>query len=178
VTGLENLKDVQGPIVFTANHSSHLDSLVVLSALPSRLRDKTAVAAAEDYFFRRRIIGAFTAAVINGFPFAREGAIRPSLQRCANLLDDGWSVLIFPEGTRSATGEMGEFKSGTGLLAVELGVPVVPIKLNGLHRVLPKGRTIPRPSKIEVKIGEPMYFPRGTCYPKAVARIEKAVSEL
>ena len=178
VEGLENLEDVQGPVVFTANHSSHLDSVAVLYSLPSRLRRKTAVAAAEDYFFRRRILGAFTAAVINGFPFAREGGIRPSLQRCANLLDDGWSVLIFPEGTRSTTGQLGEFKSGTGLLAVEMGVPVVPIRLKGLHQVLPKGRAIPRPSKIEVHIGKPMYFPRGTCYSQAAGKIQKAVSEL
>ena len=178
VSGLENLNDVRGPLVFTANHSSHLDSVAVLYSLPSRLRRKTAVAAAEDYFFRRRILSAITAVVINGFPFAREGGIRASLQRCANLLDDGWSVLIFPEGTRSTTDQQGEFKSGTGLLAVELSVPVVPIRLKGLHQVLPKGRTIPRPSRIEVHIGKPMYFPRGTCYSQAAGKIEEAVSEL
>ena len=178
VTGLENLDGVQGPIIFTANHSSHLDSVAALYSLPSGLRSKTAVAAAEDYFFSRRVLGAFTAAVINGFPFAREGGLRPSLQRCANLLDDGWSVLIFPEGTRSTTGELGDFKSGTGLIAVELGVPVVPIRLKGLDQVLPKGRAIPRPSKVEVHIGKPIYFPRGSCYSQAVEKIETAVSKL
>ena len=136
------------------------------------------MAAAEDYFFRRPFLAAATSLLINGFPFSREGSIRPSLHYCGRLLDRGWSILIYPEGTRSTSGEIGEFKSGTGLLAVELGVPVVPIRLAGLDRVMPKGASVPRPNKVQVRIGEPLSFASGTPYAEATRVIEGAVRRL
>jgi hypothetical protein len=85
-----------------------------------------------------------TGEIVNAFPFSRTDSIRPSLEHCARLLDRGWSILIYPEGTRSITGQMGPFKSGVGLMAVELGVPVVPVNISGTYQLLPKGRAIPR----------------------------------
>ena len=178
VTGRENLNGLPGPVLLAANHESHLDSVAALYSIPSALRRRTAVAAAQDYFFASRPVAALASLLINAFPFARTGSIRPSLEYCGKLLDRGWSVLIYPEGTRSVTGEIGEFKAGTGLLSVELGAPVVPIRLVGLDRVLPKGRVLPRPARIQVRIGKPLSFTRDTSYDDATRAIEDAVRAL
>lgn len=179
VTGRENLEGLTGPMLFAANHTSHLDSLTVFYSLPARFRSRLAVAAADDYFFQKRFLAWMTSLFVNGFPFAREGNIRASLERCGKLLDQGWSILIYPEGTRSITGKMAPFKSGVGLLSVELGVPSVPIKLLGLERILPKGRTIPRRGKtVQVRIGRPLAFFPGTSHIEATRTIEKAVKSL
>jgi len=176
ITGRENLEGLTGPMFIAANHNSHLDSLAVFHALPARFRSRLAVAAADDYFFQNSVLAWMTSLLVNGFPFAREGNIRISLEYCGRLLDQGWSILIYPEGTRSLTGEMAQFKSGVGLLSVELGVPILPIRLLGLERILPKGRAIPRRgSTVQVRIGRPLSFPLGTSHIEATRAIEKAV---
>ena len=179
VTGRDNVESLSGPMLIASNHNSHLDSLAVFYSLPKRFRSRLAVAAAEDYFFRNSALAGMTSLIINGFPFAREGNIRISLEYCGKLLDRGWSVLIYPEGTRSLTGKMAPFKPGVGLLAVELGVPIIPIRLRGLEKILPKGRSIPRlGNTIQVHIGSALAFPDGTSYTKATRAIEKAVKSL
>jgi len=179
ITGRENLEGLTGPMLFAANHNSHLDSLTVFYSLPARLRSRLAVAAAEDYFFQNSASAGMTSLLMNGFPFAREGSIGTSLEYCGKLLDRGWSILIYPEGTRSLTGKMAPFKPGVGLLSVELGVPIIPIRLLGLERILPKGRSIPRPgSTVQAHIGRTLAFPPGTSYTEATKAIEKAVKSL
>ncbi len=178
VTGLQNLKDILGPVLIASNHTSHFDSVAVLDSLPPRLRNRTAVAAAQDYFFAKRWLGLFISVMINGFPFAREGAVRPTLEYCAWLIDKRWSVLIYPEGTRSVTGKIGEFKSGTGLLATQMGVPVVPVGLVGLSKILPKGQTIPRRGNCEIHIGKPLFICPLSSYDGATKAIRAAIDEL
>jgi 1-acyl-sn-glycerol-3-phosphate acyltransferase len=136
------------------------------------------VAAAADYFFSRRWLGVTVGLLLNAFPFSRTTAVRPTLEHCAGLLDQGWSILLYPEGTRSTTGRLGPFKSGVGLLAVDLEVPVVPIHVQGLERILPKGRTVPRRGSVRVAFGPPLRFPPGTPYNEAAAQIEEAVRSL
>jgi len=175
VCGLDNLDGVRGPVLFVANHTSHLDTPTVLRALPERLSARVAVAAAADYFFRDPALGAAAALALNAFPFSRGGAIGPTLEHCADLLDRRWSLLIYPEGTRTTTGALAPFREGVGLLAVELGVPVVPLRLDGLYDVLPKGRALPRRGRVTVWIGPPLRIEPGTPYGEAAARIERAV---
>jgi long-chain acyl-CoA synthetase len=100
------------------------------------------------------------------------------LDHCADLLDGGWSLLLYPEGTRTRTGQIGPFREGVGLLAVELGVPVVPIRVDGLYNVLPKGRILPHRGPATVWIGRPLQMEPGTTYDKAAAQIEEAVRAL
>ena len=114
----------------------------------------------------------------NAFPFAQTGSIRPSMEYCGRLLDQGWSVLIYPEGARSETGGMDVFKSGAGLLAVELRVPVVPVYLEGTGEAMQRGKALPRRGNVGVRFGEPLHFPRGTSYADASASIESAVRAL
>ena len=101
-----------------------------------------------------------------------------SLERCGELVDDGWSVLIYPEGTRSTTGVLESFRSGIGLLAAELDIPVIPIGISGAHAVWPKGSRRPRPGPVSVRIGEPIHVVADTDRMEIVARLEQAVASL
>jgi long-chain acyl-CoA synthetase len=178
ISNLHLLQDVSPPVLFVANHTSHLDSPTILRALPQAWRERVTVAAAADYFFSRRWLAVLVSVLLNAFPFSRTTAVRPTLEHCAFLLDRGWSILLYPEGTRSTTGQMGEFKSGVGLLAVELQVPVVPIFLDGLQRVLPKGRVLPRRGAVSVTFGPSLCFDPATSYEAAAAHIGEAVRAL
>ncbi|MBL7184454.1 MAG: 1-acyl-sn-glycerol-3-phosphate acyltransferase, partial [Anaerolineae bacterium] len=176
--GLENLEGLSGPLLFSANHTSHLDALVVLKALPKRYRWRLSVAAAADYWFVNPLLGNLTALLINSFPMARYGNVRPGMEHTVDLIDHGWSVLIFPEGTRSLSGEMQPFKPGVGLLAVELGVPVVPIHLRGVYAILPKGSRVPRRGPVEVTMGAPLRFPPGMDHAQAAQQLEREIRRL
>lgn len=176
--GLENLEDLSGPLLFSANHTSHLDTLVVLKVLPRRYRWRLSVAAAADYWFANPLLGSLTALLSSSFPMARQGNARPSMEHTVDLIDRGWSVLIFPEGTRSPNGDMQPFKPGVGLLAVELGVPVVPIHLRGVYAILPKGSRVPRRGPVEVTIGAPLSFPPGMDHVQAAQQLEREIRRL
>lgn len=178
VSGTANLSELGPPVLFVANHSSHLDSPAVLRALPAGWRRRVTVAAAADYFFCRRSLGALVALLLNAFPFSRTGAVRPTLEHCATLLDGGWSTLLYPEATRSTDTRLGEFKAEVGLLAVDLQVPVVPIWIEGTGRVLPKGKILPRRSPLSVRFGAPLRFEETTPCEAATRQIEEAVRRL
>ena len=169
------LRSDEGPFVFVANHASHADTALILRALPPRLRRRLAPAAGEDYFFRSRVRGAIVSLLIGAFPFPRRG--RTGLARAERLLDDGWSVLMFPEGTRSTDGRVGSFKSGVGILAAR-GFPVVPIGIAGAREVLPKGRRLPRAHPVSVLIGAPIEPDRSLPPAVAAERIRRRVSRL
>jgi 1-acyl-sn-glycerol-3-phosphate acyltransferase len=156
IVGQKHLNKLRGPLVLVANHSSHLDAPLVLLAMPRRLRRSLAVAAAKDYFFASAYRAVPAQILLGAFPLARTGPILPSLEQCGRLVDRGWSILIFPEGTRSVDGSVGQFKAGIGLLARELRVPVVPIGIHGARERLPKGRTIPVPGSVRLSIGAPV----------------------
>jgi 1-acyl-sn-glycerol-3-phosphate acyltransferase len=155
------------PVIFVANHSSHLDTPTILRALPRRWRKRTAVAAAADYFYKSRWRAWGAALVFNTVPLARKGG---GLNSGANdhvheLIADGWSLLIFPEGTRSRDGEIGKVKSGAAVLAAQHGLNIVPIWVGGTHVAMPpgqnwprrlRGRFFPRRVKVEVRFGLPL----------------------
>jgi long-chain acyl-CoA synthetase len=178
VRGLENLENLSAPLLFSANHTSHLDTPLVLKVLPRRYSRRLAVAAAADYWFAIPLLGGLTALLLNSFAMARQGNVRPSMEHTVDLIDRGWSVLIFPEGTRSQSGEMQPFKSGVGLLAVELGVPVVPVHLRGVYEILPKGSRAPRRGPVEVTIGAPLRFPPRMGPAQATQQLEREIRRL
>jgi long-chain acyl-CoA synthetase len=136
------------------------------------------VAAAADYFFTRPWLGTLVSVLLNAFPFAREGPVRPSLEWCGRLLDDGWSLVVFPEGTRSPDGEIAPFRPGIGLMALELDVPIVPVRLRGAHNAWPKGRALPRRGSVTIEFGRPLRFRHGTDYAHAIRILEAAVRAL
>jgi 1-acyl-sn-glycerol-3-phosphate acyltransferase len=167
------------PFVMVANHASHLDALCLLSALPLRSIQTTYPAAAKDYFFTTMPKVAFSAVVVNAMPFDRKDNPRESIGLCRELLATrGHALILFPEGTRSATGEMAPFKPGIGYLTAGTNIPVVPCYLDGAFRAWPKGAWIPRPFRLTLRIGEPMRFD-GDVQPKQVAAaLEQAVRSL
>jgi long-chain acyl-CoA synthetase len=178
VEGREHLAGVSAPYLLVANHCSHLDTIVLLRALPRHLRRRLAVAAAADYFFERRGPALLAPLLLHAFPLARHGAIRPSLDYCHELVAEGWAVLVYPEGTRSPDGKPRPFKAGVGALAVELGVPVIPAYLTGPHACLPRGASRPRPGPVTVRFGRPLRFRRRAPVPRVAAELDAAVRAL
>ncbi|MFQ5878938.1 MAG: lysophospholipid acyltransferase family protein [Dehalococcoidia bacterium] len=162
VEATQMLAEVRGPAIIVANHSSHFDTALVLSALPPGIRRRVTVAAAADYFYNGGLKGAAVSLLFNTFPFHRNGGAQRSLSHCADLLQGGWWLLIYPEGTRSLDGNIQPFKGGVGLLAVRLGVPVVPVHLEGAHGLMPKGNWRPRRRAVTVRIGDAVAYPPQT----------------
>ena len=179
VHGLDNLAGVRGPVVFVSNHSSHLDAPLVLCSLPERWRKRTAVGAAADYFFDVWWRAASTALVFNAFPIERAGSRRESTT-ARELVDAGWSLLVFPEGTRSKDGWMQRFRHGTARLCLELDLPVVPIAIRGAYAAMPRGRGWPRRGRfpISLRYGAPIAPIPGEDHKVFSARIAKAVGRL
>ena len=146
-------------------------------ALPSQWRRRLCPAAAADDIFGNRAWRYAAPLLANAFPFAREGAVRPSLENLGQLLDWGWSVLIYPEGYNTH-GEMTSFKAGAGLIAVESRTPVVPVRVL-LHKgSVFDGAGLFSRGEVEVRFGEPMMFTRRTDYREATTQLETAVRAL
>jgi 1-acyl-sn-glycerol-3-phosphate acyltransferase len=175
ITGLDNLP-AEGSFIMVANHGSHLDTLCLLAALPLRKLHRAFPAAAKDYFFVSAPRLAMAAIVVNALPFARQSQIRQSLDLCSQLLANAGNVLIlFPEGTRTVTGQVGEFRPGIGVLAAGTDVPVVPCHLSGTFAAWPKGRILPRPRRVRLRIGAPRRF---SDQPRDKETVERISQEL
>lgn len=182
VEGVENLADLTGPVVFMPNHNSTLDSLAVLKALPDPKRGHLAFAAAADVFFAQYPwLVWFIELLLHIFPFPRQEGenVRYGLDYLGRLLDDGWSIVVYPEGQMSETGKLLPLKRGAGLIATAMDVPVVPVKIIGAEQVVPIGKVVPRRrGEVTVRFGKPMHFRRSDSYIEATTDIEKAMREL
>lgn len=154
VAGREHLPE-RPPYVMVANHSSHLDAFALGAALPFSQRLEFAPIAAGDAFFATPALSFFAAFCLNALPLWRRSVGRHALADLREALERGRRVFaLFPEGTRSRTGAMAEFKPGIGMLVAGSAVPVVPCAIFGAHAALPPGRTLPRPGKLRVAVGE------------------------
>jgi 1-acyl-sn-glycerol-3-phosphate acyltransferase len=168
-----------GPYIFAANHCSHLDTPLLLAALPSSLRLRVRVAAAADYFFDRRSKAALMRILLNAFPFVRKGPqCTASLEYAQQLLASGYSILLFPEGTRSKDGQLQPFKHGIGKLALTGLAPVVPVWIEGTYAAMPKGARWPRHQQVSVRFGAPTSFSPGDNFHAVVTEIEQQVRTL
>lgn len=179
VSGREQLAGITGPVVIVANHSSHLDTPVLLGALPRAIARRTVVAAAADYFFDVWWRAAPSALVLNTFPLERR-ATGSRTTTPGDLLTQGWNLLIYAEGTRSEDGSIGPFKLGPAFFAVQLGLPVVPVALRGTYAAMPRDTSWPvggRPP-VSVRFGTPV-FPRPGETPRGFnPRVRDAVVRL
>lgn len=164
--------------VFVANHHSHLDTSLLLTSIPLPWRHELVVAAAADYFFDKRVKAAMSALTIGAFPIDRHSTGRASANQAADLLDEGNSLLIYPEGTRSPDGWGRPFKGGAAYLALRCDVPVVPIYIAGTGRIWRKGQRRPKPSTTSVVFGAPIRPTPGETTRRLNARIESAVALL
>jgi 1-acyl-sn-glycerol-3-phosphate acyltransferase len=142
VHGREHLDGIEPPVVFVANHSSHFDTPALLRALPRRWRRRTAVAAAADYFYAKRRLGWTVSLFFGTVPVARDGRglDDDSTAHIKGLFEQGWSLVMFAEGTRSRDGSVGKLRSGSAVLAAQHDLALVPIHVSGSHDVMPVGR--------------------------------------
>lgn len=177
VEDADRFSHLNGPAIIVANHTSHFDTLIVLSLLPRWLYNRTAVAAAADRFYRETVKGAWYSLRYNAYPIARGGG-SAALNYSEWLLENGWSLLIFPEGTRSRTGELLPFHPGPAILALRQGVPVLPISIQGASNILPPGNRRAEPAAVQARIGEPIIFSENERVADAMAKMESAMSAL
>ena len=183
IVGRENLPK-QGPFVLASNHTSHLDVAVLASALNWRLRCNAFPIAAGDTFFETPMIAVASAVLINALPMWRKkrGIAHELADLRQRLLARQCIYIVFPEGTRSRTGEMGTFKAGVAMIVAGTAVPVVPCRLAGAFEALPPGKRMPRPRKIVLKIGPNLRFDgvvdNRVGWDEIASRLESAVKDL
>ena len=166
VIGRDVFRRLPHPVILVANHSSHLDTPTILRALPLQWRQRTAVAAAADYFYKKRWTANGVALLFNTVPLGRNGGglSGGATDHVDKLIDKGWNLLMFPEGTRSRDGSLGKMRSGAAVIAQQHGIPIVPVYLKGTHAAMPPGRNWPkkrwlfsRRYRIEVHFGPPIW---------------------
>ncbi len=192
IEGREHLRDLDGPVIFAANHQSHMDVPVILAALPARIRARVAPAMAKEFFkahffpeghtwkqrFTNSVNYYLAAFYFNAFPLPqREAGTRQTLTYAGDLIGDGWSILIFPEGERSSTGDIRAFRGGIGMMAARLDVPVIPVRLDGVDRILHTKSKMATPGRVRVAFGVPMRL-RGDNYAALAADVERRVKSL
>ncbi len=193
VEGLEHLTAVDPPVIFVANHVSHLDTVAIFSALPSSWRRRLAPAMAQDFFrayfqplgrpWKERVTSVsqylLACGFFNAFPLpqGRQG-VRQALKYTGQRIDQGQCPLVYPEGRRSPDGNLQPFKTGIGFMALRLQVPVVPIHLKGLYPIYSIHHEWPQSGEVQVKIGSAMSFREGQDYKRITEEVEEALRRL
>ena len=192
IEGRENLEHLDGPVIFASNHQSHFDGPSILMALPYRLRRRVAIAASREFFaahfhpdnfsrwqrFSSGLSFFLASLFFNIFPLPqREAGAMEALRYAGRLIGDGWCVLIFPEGDRTDAGEIHPFQPGVGMMASRLGTRVVPVRLEGLERVLHKDWRMAKPGRARITFGKPLSLD-GDDYTSLAQRVEAAVRAL
>ncbi len=193
VTGADLFERLRPPVIFAANHVSHLDTPVILAALPPSWRRRLVPAMVQEWFLPHFRPDGFTVGerlsaslqyvlacgCFNAYPLPqRMGGIRRSLRYTGELLDHGFCPLVFPEGRRSPDGALGSFQAGIGLMGVRLEVPVVPVYVEGLFQVFPAGSRWPRRGPVSVTFGRPVRLDPGQGYAELAAEVRRAVQRL
>jgi long-chain acyl-CoA synthetase len=193
VTGRENLRGVHGPLLVISNHVADVDVGFIQTALPARIRHKLATATSgealeklrspgpERVWLRRiydRVQWTLGVALLNLFPLPRESGFRKSFAYAGEAVDRGYSVLAFPEGKHTEDGKIRRFRTGVGLLANNLRIPILPMRIDGLFEIKNAGKKFAAPGKIQVSIGKPVQFAPESD-PEEIARaLQKAVEDL
>lgn len=178
VYGLDELRQLDGPALIMANHASHLDTAVLLSTLPTKLRRHAAVGIEADYFFESWWRASGSAIAFNTFPIHQNGAVLSSTP--ATLLAKGWTVVVFPEGARSRDGFVGQFRTGAAEVAIASQVPVIPVGILGTYAAMPHGSHWPVPGRprVSVRYGSPIVPRSSEMSGEYASRVLDAVKKL
>jgi 1-acyl-sn-glycerol-3-phosphate acyltransferase len=183
------LHRIGAPMIFASNHRSHVDTGAILGTLPRFIARRTVVAAALDVFgsdcgngLKRRVLSSGLQLVVgagfHAFAFDRFGPPLRSVRTSVQLIRNGWSLMLYPEGTRSRTGELSEFKAGVALLARFTDRPVIPVHVEGGDAVLPYGRFWPHPGRVHVRYGPPLWYQPDDTPLGFAAKVREAVRQL
>lgn len=193
VRGRENLRGVGGPVLVVSNHVTYLDVGFILAALPGRFRHRLAVAMIGERLRAMRhppreagwfsstvdkLSYALVVALFNVFPLPQQTGFRESFAYAGQCVDRGCNVLVFPEGRRTDDGKLAPFRAGAGLLAERLGIPVVPVRIDGLFEVKKANRHMTRPGQVKVSIGAPLEFKPGTSAEAFAAELQNRIEAL
>jgi 1-acyl-sn-glycerol-3-phosphate acyltransferase len=183
VKGVDRLADLMRlddapPVIFAPNHHSHVDTGLMIRSIPMCWRRELVVAAAADYFFDKQWKAAISALTLNAIPIDREVTGRKSSDLFRDLVADGHSLLIYPEGGRSPDGWGQEFKGGAAYLSARTGAPVVPVFIDGTGAIFGKGMKRPKPGRTRVIFGAPLRPAEGENTRRFNSRIEAAVTRL
>jgi long-chain acyl-CoA synthetase len=193
VRGRENLRGLHGPVLVISNHVTYLDIAWILPALPARFRNRLATAMGGERLARMRrppkemsLFGRLherldhflVLSLFNVFPLPQKSGFLKSFSFAGDLADRGWNILVFPEGQTTVDGSIVPFRSGIGLLAKQLNIPVVPVRLEGLYDLKQKNRTLARPGHVKVVIGEPVRFSPDQDANEITRELERRVTEL
>ncbi|HVO81484.1 MAG TPA: AMP-binding protein [Terriglobales bacterium] len=193
IEGRQNLRDVHGPVLVICNHIGDVDVGFVLTALPARLRHRLATAAGgealealrtapptRNFVLRAydRVKWVLGVSLLNLFPLPREAGFRQSFAFAGETMDRGYSVLVFPEGRHTTTGTMLPFRAGIGLLANNLRVPIIPMRIDGLFELKQAGKKVAWPHAITVRIGRPVRFEPGSDPARIARELQTKVQEL
>lgn len=191
--GLEHLERISGPALLLANHLTAIDGALLVGRLPWRRARRVAIAMSGELlaeyrrpspslpWFRRlarRVQYAFLLLAYQVFPLPRGTGVRRAFQHAGRLADAGYSILVFPEGRRSETGEFLPLQPGTGLLARDLRLPVVPVWLGGLRQLRAQGRRCARPGELSLRLGASLAFDAAADPAAATAAVAQAMREL
>lgn len=186
VEGLENLAALQPPVIFGPTHQSYLDVPAILAALPSRWRYRVASAMSKEFFkghfhghsFTNSLNYYLACLLFNAFPIPqREAGALDTMRYMGELTSEGQCILIFPEGRMTEQGEIAPFQPGIGMLGSKLDVPVVPVKLIGLDKVLHRTWKMARPGRVVIRFGAPLHL-RGEDYESLAKQVEEAVQSI
>lgn len=183
VTGHDRLADLTrdddpDPVIFAPNHHSHVDTALMIRAIPACWRRELVVAAAADYFFDARWKATMSALALNAIPVDRDATSRATADRLRDVLADGHSLIIYPEGGRSPDGWGQDFKGGAAYLSARTGAPVVPVFIDGTGEIYGKGAKRLRAGRTSVVFGTPLRVAEGENTRRFNARIEAAVTRL
>ena len=194
VRGKVNLKTLRGPALFVSNHVTYFDHALILSALPGRFRRRFAIAQEGERlrFWRRPPTGTpllrrlrwraeyfLVVVIFNTFSLPQKSGFRRSFAYAGETVERGFNLLVFPEGTRTKHPGMNPFKSGVGILATRLGVPVIPVYIKGLTELKLSGRRgFAFPNTVSVVFGQPVSYARDEDPAQVTADLERRVSEM
>jgi len=184
IEGQENLKELKGPLIFAPNHTTHLDAPLILMSLPSNFSKKIAIAAWQEFFFNekaefknlsKKILFYLATLFFNIYPLPQQKGFRKTIKYTGKLINHNWNILIYPEGRRTRTGKIESFKPGIGVLAVEMKIPIIPIKFENSIKLFSKFK--PKFKITKIKIGKPLLI-KEESYLKATELIENKVKKL
>lgn len=183
VNGRDWLRNLAGPVIFVASHSSHIDTPILQRALPGLWRRRTAFAAAADYFYRHRIAAAGISFLFATVPLERRAGDGSSIEQLRRIVAEGWSLVVYPEGTRSRDGRVGVLQPGAAALALQLGLPLVPVCITGTGDLMPVGARWPRRrsggGRVEVRVtfGAPIEVGAGADRFEVMEQVRRFMAE-